>query len=317
MSFLGVDLSKETFNAHLLSERSEAKKVFPNVGKGFAQLVAWLRNQHPSDLHVCMEATGAYWEHLALHLHGLGYRVSVINPARIKAFAQSELLRTKTDEVDAALIARFCKTQSPELWAPPAPEIRVLQTLVRHYSHLKATRAQQSVYAQSSDSPVVAASTKEVIATLDAQIKEVERQIRKHFDNNPHLKRRRDLLTSIPGIGKVTASTLLAEIPHIDHFESARAIAAYAGLSPRHWRSGTSIHGRSRLCKTGNGRLRRALYMPALAAIRWNPTLQAFSDRLAAIGKHKLLIIGAVMRKLLVIAYGVLKSGVPFQEHYA
>ena len=103
-----------------------------------------------------------------MHLYGLEYRVSVINPARIKAFAQSELLRTKTDAVDAALIARFCKSQSPEPWVPPPPEIRVLQALMRHYEHLKTTRVQQSVYAQSSEaSPVIKASIQELIATLD------------------------------------------------------------------------------------------------------------------------------------------------------
>lgn len=204
-SYLGIDLSKETFHACLLSDHAEAKKAFPNTPKGFEQLTSWLKNRHAADLHVCMEATGAYWEALALHLHRLGWRVSVVNPARIKACAQSELLRTKTDAVDAALIARFCRSQVPELWAPPPPEIRVLQALMRHYDHLKTTRAQQSVYAQSSDAPVVTASIREVIATLDEQIAQVEHQIRQHFDDHPDLKRRRDLLTSIPGIGETTA----------------------------------------------------------------------------------------------------------------
>ncbi len=103
-----------------------------------------------------MEATGAYWEAASACIFtSVEQRVSVINPARIKAFAQSELLRTKTDAVDAALIARFCKSQTPEPWIPPPPEIRVLQALMRHYEHLKTTRVQQSVYAQSSDAAIV------------------------------------------------------------------------------------------------------------------------------------------------------------------
>jgi transposase len=316
-SFLGIDLSKDTFHAYLLSGSAGAKKVFPNAPKGYAQLTIWLKNRHAADPHVCMEATGAYWEALALYLHGLEHRVSVVNPARIKAFAQSELLRTKTDAVDAALIARFCKSQSPEAWVPPAPEIRVLQALMRHYEHLKTTRAQQSVYAQSSDQAVVSASVREIIVTLDEQIAQVERKIRQHFDDYPDLKRRRDLLTSVPGIGETTAATILSEIPHIDRFESAKAIAAFAGLSPRDRQSGTSIHGRPRLCKTGNSRLRKALYMPAMVALRFNPALRIFADRLSSAGKHKLLIIGAVMRKLLVLAYGILRSGVPFDANYA
>jgi transposase len=316
-SFVGIDISKETFHASLLTDRGEAKKLFPNTPKGFEQLIVWLKNRHADDVHVCMEATGAYWERLALHLHSLGQSVSVVNPARTKAFAQSELLRTKTDAVDAALIARFCKTQQPEPWIPPPPEIRTLQALMRHYEHLKTTRVQQAVYEQSSETPVVKDSIRAVIAALDDQIAQVERQIRQHFDDHPDLKRKRDLLTSIPGIGNTTAGSLLAEIPHLDRFESAKAVAAYAGLSPRQRCSGTSIHGRPRLCKTGNSRLRKALYMPAIVALRFNPVLRVFADRLAAVGKHKRLIIGAVMRKLLVLAYGVLRSGKRFDVNYA
>jgi transposase len=315
-SFLGVDIAKETFHASLLSDR-ERTKVFPNTQKGFEQLVAWLKNRQAGDVHVCMEATGAYWEPLALYLHGLEHRVSVVNPARIKAFAQSELLRTKTDAVDAALIARFCRSQSPEPWTPPPPEIRTLQALMRHYEHLKTTRVQQVVYEQSSEAAGVKASVRAVIATLDEQIAKVEREIRQHFDDHPDLKHKRDLLTSIPGIGETTAGSLLAEIPHLDRFESAKAVAAYAGLSPRHRLSGTSIHGRSRLCKTGNSRLRKALYMPAIVALRFNPILRVFADRLGAAGKHKRLVIGAVMRKFLVLAYGILRSGKRFDANYA
>jgi transposase len=316
-SFLGIDLSKETFHAYLLSDHANAAKAFPNNAKGFEQLIAWLRNRHAIDVRICMEATGTYWEGLAAYLHGLEQEVSVVNPARIKAFAQSELLRTKTDAVDAALIARFCKSQDPEPWIPPPPEIRVLQALMRHCEHLKTTRAHQSVYAQSSEAAVVKSSIEEIIATLDEQIARIEQEIRQHFDDHPNLKRRRDLLTSIPGIGEITAGSILSEIPHLDRFQSAKAVAAFAGLSPRERRSGTSVHGRPRLCKTGNARIRKALYMPAIVALRFNPTLRIFAERLLAAGKHKRLIIGAVMRKLLVLAYGILRSGVAFDANYA
>jgi len=317
-SFLGVDISKATFHACVLTDRGEGAKAFPNSTNGFKQLSAWLKNRLAVDVHCCMEATGAYWEDLALYLHGLGHRVSVVNPARIKAFAQSELLRTKTDAVDAALIARFCKSQIPPPWTPPQPEIRVLQALVRHCEHLKTTRAQQIVYAQSTGSPtVITSSMRKLIATLDDQIAQVEREIEQHFNDHPDLKGRRDLLTSIPGIGNTTAALLLAEIPHIDLFTSAKAVAAYAGLSPRDRQSGTSIRGKSRLCKTGNARLRKGLYMPALSARRFNPVFKAFAERLAAAGKHNMLILGAIMRKLLVLAFAILRSGKPFEPNHA
>jgi transposase len=188
---------------------------------------------------------------------------------------------------------------------------------MRHYEHLKTTRVQQSVYGQSCEAAVVKDSVREVIATLDAQIAQAEREIRQHFNDHPDLKRKRDLLTSIPGIGETTAGTLLSEIPHLDRFESAKAVAAYAGLSPRQRRSGTSIHRKPRLCKTGNARLRKALYMPAIVALRFNPILRIFAERLAAVDKHKRLVIGAVMRKLLVLAYGILRSGKRFDANYA
>ncbi len=298
-SFLGIDLSKETFHACLLSDHAEAKKVFPNSPKGFEQLMAWLKNRHAVDVHICMEATGAYWEALASYLHGLEQRVSVVNPARIKAFAQSELLRTKTDAVDAALIARFCKSQAPEPWVPPPPEIRVLQALMRHYEHLKTTRAQQSVYAQSSDAAVVTASIREVIATLDEQIAQVERKIRQHFDDHPDLKRRRDLLTSIPGIGETTAGSILSEIPHLDRFESAKAVAAFAGLSPRERRLGLRFTAAPGFVRRATLAFARRFTCRRWSALRFNPTLRHLrrAPYLAA-GKHKRLIIGAVMRKL-------------------
>ena len=166
-------------------------------------------------------------------------------------------------------------------------------------------------------SAIVKASIREVIATLDDQIAQVERQIRQHFDDHPDLKRQRELLTSIPGIGETTAGSLFREIPHLDRFQSAKAVAAFAGLSPRDRRSGTSIHGRTaalqdRQCSRSQS---------ALHAGDGRFSLQSdsprFADRLLAAGKHKRLIIGAVMRKLLVLAYGILRSGVAFDANYA
>ena len=187
---------------------------------------------------------------------------------------------------------------------------------MRHYEHLKTTRAQQSVYAQSSEA-VVKSSVGGIVTVLDKQIVQIEQKIHQHFDGHPDLKRRRDLLTSIPGIGQTTAGSILSEIPHLDHFQFAKAVAAFAGLSPRERRSGTSVHGRPRLCKTGNSRIRRALYMPVIVALRFNPTLCIFAERLLAAGKHKRLVIGAVMRKVLALAYGILRSGVAFDANYA
>jgi len=315
---LGIDISKQTFNAHLSSEKGEAKKSFPNSIVGFKQLEAWLRNRKVDRAAVCMEATGSYWEALALHLTEAGHPVSVVNPARIKAYAQSELLRAKTDAVDAALIARFAQAQRPETWVPPAPETRHLQALSRHVEHLRSRRAEEEVRLQIPGLPVdVERSTREIIVKLDQEIKRTEELIEDHFDQHPNLKSKRDLLVSIPGIGRQTASSILAEIPKIAEFRSSKAVAAFAGLTPKTRESGASIRGRGHICKTGNARLRKALYMPALTARRFNASLRAFGDRLAAAGKRRMVIIVAIMRKMLVLAYGVLRSGRPFEAKAA
>jgi len=313
MVTLGIDISKRDFHAALLSDDRTAKKSFPNSSKGFEQLAAWLRNRKVDNVVACMEATGSYWYALAKFLFNSGHSVAVINPRRIQAFAESELLRTKTDAVDAALIARFAASQTFQLWKPHAPEIEELQGLYRHLEFLKRSRTQHVTREQTPDLPErVRLSAQTIIEQLDIQIDELERAIRDHIDRHPGLKSKHNLLTSIPGIGGTSATAILSEMPTIDEFRSAQAVAAYAGLSPLIRQSGTSVRGKPRLCKTGNARLRKALYFPAIVGEKYNPTLQAFGRRLRAAGKATMVVIGAMMRKLLVIAYGVLKSGKPF-----
>lgn len=317
MITLGIDVSKADFHAVLVGEGSTAKKSFPNSAKGFAQLDAWLRNRGADKVFACMEATGAYWRALATHLYAVGHTVAVVNPSRIKAYAQSELLRNKTDDVDAALIARFAIAQRPQAWKPWPPEIVELQGLSRHLEFLKRSRAQHLTRAQTPELPAwVVSSTKELIAQLDTQISDLERAIRDHINRHPGLKSKRDLLITIPGIAQTTAAAILAEMPTIEEFASIQAVAAYAGLSPRLRESGTSVRGKTRLCKTGNSRLRKALYLPAIVAQRHNPTLKAFAQRLRATGKAPMVVIGAIMRKLLILAYGVLRSGEPYNAAF-
>lgn len=137
-----------------------------------------------------------------------------------------------------------------------------------------------------------------------------------HFDQYPHLKQQRELLTSIPGIGEQTAAVLLAEVGRIEDYKNARQLAAYAGLTPCERSSGTSVHGKTRLSCTGNVRLRKALYMPAVVAMRCNPLPKAMSERLLGRGKVKMQVIGALMRKLVHLAFGILKSQKPFDPNY-
>jgi transposase len=317
MDVLGVDVGKHEMHAVLLQDDRSASKSVPNSTTGFKQLQAWLRNRKVEGLHACLEATGGWSEDLALALSDAGYVVSLVNPARIKAFAQSEMLRTKTDRIDAALIARFCRMHAPDSWTPPSLEIRALQGLIRRHGSLVQMRSEEQNRLQSPMiAGVVQASIEATLAHLNSEIDRVEREIAQLFDRFPPLRRQRELLTSIPGIGETTAARILGEMPNIAEFRNVKAVAAYAGLSPRHHESG-SIHWPSRIAKTGNANLRTALYFPTLSAIRFNPLLRRFADRLRLRHKSSMTIIIAVMRKLLTLAYGVLKSGRLFDPSYA
>jgi len=315
-AFLGIDVGKADFHVSLLQDDRSWSRSFPNSPAGLSQLRSWLRNRKVKHVHACLESTGGFEETAALDLHENGHTVSVVNPARIKAFAQSELLRTKTDRVDAALIARFCKAHAPDPWIPPAPEIRALQALVRRHAHLQEMHtAETNRLGSARTASSVERSLRAHIDYLTAEIQALEVEIHDLVDRHPPLRKQRDLLTSIPGLAKLTASRILGEMPNITEYRGAGAVAAFAGLAPCEHQSG-AFHGRTRLAKVGNARLRKMLYFPAMAATQCNPVLKALYSRLVAAGKPKLVALAAVMRKLLVLAYGVLKSGKPFDVEY-
>lgn len=315
---LGIDISKAKFNICLINSPEKLKhKVFPNTPSGFQQLAEWLDKQSVDSVHVCLEATGTYGEALALFLHQAGHSVSVINPAAIKAYAGAQLSRTKTDKVDAELIARFCHTQRPPLWMPPSAEVRELQAFVRRLEALVEMHTAESNRLEATITVAeVRASVEEHLAYLKAEIKRTENLVRQHINNHPRLKEQSELLNSIPGIAATTAATLLAEVANITQYSSARQLAAYAGLVPRARQSGSSVRGRTRLSKIGNARLRKALYFPAITALRCSPFFEAWAKGLRERGKCKMSVIGAAMRKLIHLAYGVLKTGKPFDPEW-
>jgi transposase len=313
---LGLDVSKDDVHAALLIGERTWSKTFPNSRRGVIQIAAWLKNRKVERVHACMESTGGYEEVLAQGLHERGHIVSIMNPSQIKAFAKSELLRTKTDAVDAALIARFCRSHNPEPWNPPAPEIRALQALVRRFESLQDMVGTERNRLEHASSAAVGRSIKELIVYLEGEIKRVESEISDLFDQHPGLRAQRDLLVSIPGIAQTTAARILGEMPEITEYRSSKCVAAFAGLSPYLYQSGR-LRGRTRISKAGNSRLRKALYFPAMSSVRCNPLTGALYKRLIAAGKPKMVALIAVMRKLLVLAYGVLKSRQPFDPAYA
>lgn len=312
---LGVDISKDSFHVELSINNKLRHRRFANRKEGFAELCVWLGKHKAGPVHACLEATGPYSEAVALYLHQQGHTVSIVNPAQIKAFGQSELLRNKDDRPDAGLIRRFCEKQQPVAWQPPPAHFRELQALARHRENLLETRQQQVNRLEVATTKDVLKSLRKLVAHLEAEIKRTEQQIDDHIDRHPDLRQQCQLLESIPGIGKRTATRLLAEIEDISRYKSARQVAAYAGLTPRNHRSGTK-RVPAHLSKTGNARVRKALFLPAMVAKQHNPVVRSFCQRLARHGKNKMQLVGAAMRKLIHIAFGVLKSGQPFDPEH-
>jgi len=313
LTILGIDVGKHDFHCALNREGQVRNKRFTNSKAGFAQLHRWLRDRHVDRVHACLEASGGWSEDLAADLYAHGHTVSLVNPLAIKAFGQSELSRTKTDKADAELIARFCAAMHPESWQPPSPAQRRLRQLARRRIALDDIRTQEKNRLEGPGVSEVLDSIEAALAFLDEQINNIDAQIYKLIEEDPTLRGRRELLESIPGIGERAAVTILGEMPNISEFRSGKAVAAYAGLCPHEFRSGTSVSA-SWLSRRGNVRIRRILFMPAIVAMGCNPVIEAFAARLRRSGKVGKQIIAAAMRRLLVLAYGVLKSGRPFDS---
>lgn len=308
---LGIDVSKLKLDCALALGAKYRDKVFPNTPQGWAQLVTWIARHGQGPVHACLEATGIYWEAVAAFLADAGHTVSVINPALAKAHAQSLGLRSKTDAIDARMLADFCRQRNPPEWSAPSLMERQLRALVLRHQALTEMQTQEKNRSESSRETV-----QDSIAThlvwLGEELQRIEKAIEILLDDDPDLRNKRDLLDSIPGVGKRTIATLLAFGLCDDRFDHARQFAAFGGLSPRLHESGSSVRGRPRMSKIGHTFLRRALYMPAMVTLYKTVWGRRFRERLAANHKPAKLIIGAMMRKLAQVAFGVIKSGKPF-----
>jgi transposase len=313
---VGVDIAKLKFDVASLTDGKYKHKTFTNDEQGYAAFLSWLLTLFANDKPmICMEATGAYSIPLADYMISQGYPVSVVNPAKIKAFANSELSRTKTDKSDAKLIARYAFTMRPSLWTPPPQNIRVLQALVRRVEHLLEMIQMERNRQDTADANVVD-SIKTVLATLEAELEATRNAIHDHIDNDPELKKRRDLLITIPGIAEASIAHLLVVLSDHHGFTSAKQVVAFTGLAPLLRESG-QWSGKTRIAKNGDAALRKALYMPALSSWRHNPVIRAFCLRLKANGKNGKAIVCAAMRKLIHLSFAILKSGEPFDPDFA
>ena len=309
--YLGIDVSKAKLDCALALKDKYRNKVFVNTATGFSELSAWLAKHADVPVHVCMEATGVYWEAAAEYLADAGHVVSVINPALSKAHGQSLGLRNKTDAVDARLLANFCREKQPAAWTAPSESERKLRALVLRHQSLVEMQTQEKNRIQVARESVHD-SLQTHLTWLGEEIKRIEQAITQTLDDDPDLRIKRELLDSIPGLGERTIAILLAFDVGRERFDSARQFVAFAGLNPRHYESGSSVRAKPRMSKVGHAFLRKALYMPAMVTIYKTAWGKAFRQRLHANGKPPKLIIGAMMRKLAQVAFGVIKSGKPF-----
>jgi len=319
MHTLGIDVGKTELHACLLTDDSKTlRRKIENTGDGCATLVEWLVKKVGEPVHACMEATGGWEQRIAVHLHAQGHTVSIVNPQRTSAYAQSEGARSKTDRADAARIARFCQSQRPSAWTPPSESERTLTDLVRRRADLEKMRVAEG---NRLEAPIASSdvrhSIERSIAVLEDEIGDVSCRIRAHIDEHDELKGQRELITSIPGIAGATAEIILGELGDLMRFQSARQLASFCGLVPCEWSSGTSVHRRPAISKRGNARLRAALFYPAMSAMRHNSVVRDLAERLRHAGKNGMQIVVAAMRKLLHLVFGVVKNNAPFDPAWA
>ncbi len=317
MIVIGIDVSKEKLDCLWLRDPQNLKvksKVFGNTLKSFEQLCQWSTKQtgEPlSEILFVMEATGIYHEALAYHLHQCGAKVAVVNPAWVRDYAKSLGIRTKNDKKDSMVLARYGVTQSPSLWEPEPPEIRELKSLLSRLDAVdKDIRREENRKEKAQcthSSMVVMESIDNVLGSLRGEKQRLEKEVDDHIDGHPTLKHDRQLLKSIPGVGDVVARYMIG-LFRSRHFARAGKMAAFIGLVPVDYESGSSVRGRPRLSKSGNGTIRAKLYLPAVVAAHHNPDAMALYQRLVEKGKPKKAAIGAVMRKMVHICFGVLKN---------
>ena len=316
---LGIDVSKKTLDVSVSSGNKVRGKSFANSIDGWRHLLDWLIAQKVQRVHACLESTGRYSLGIACALYQAGHVVSIINPAQIRDFARTKLGRNKTDGVDAAHIREYCELFKPKSWVPPSEGYRRLGELQTIRSGIVAGLTEWKNRKNSGMVDAVAQALADAtISHFTSQLEAVDRAIALTIDNDAELRSKRDLLLSISGVGAILAGVVIAELPGPDLLRSSSEAVAYAGLNPRQHQSGTSVDRITRISKIGNAALRTALYMPALSAMRHNPAIAALVARLKSRGRlSPKQIVVAAMRKLLVLCFGVLKTGKPFDPAIA
>jgi transposase len=312
--FIGIDVAKDKFDVCLIKEDSSSlQKIFNNTHSGFKEFIVWIK-KYCNNPWVCMEATGHYSEIFADFLISEGLKVSVVNPVQIKYFAKVKLSRNKNDKVDSKIIAEYCSVMNPRVFKPRSSEQKYIRELIQLEDTLRTQRTQLKLQLGCSQSVAIKKEFEKTIKMLDKRLKTLAELIKKTIETNQDWHQLVKLLTSIKGLGDLSAYRLLAYLPDIKLFKNAKQLAAFIGVSPKQKESG-KYAGQTKLSKFGNPRLRNILFMPALNAKRFNEAFQPFVNRLQNNGLAPKAIVGAVMRKLVHIIFGMLKNNSTFNPN--
>jgi transposase len=324
---VGIDISKASFTAcicrKLLSGEALLSSVesFENSKLGYNQFVKWSRKlTNPSvEVLFLMEATGIYYEGIAYHLHKLSQSVCVILPNKVKHYAKSLNIKTKTDIVDARVIAQMGAERDLPHWQPPLAILKQLRDLTRLYTDLKQERTVylnrlESENASASVSPFVINSNRAILKELEKQIRQCEKEIEKTLFAEAWLAEKVNKLMTIKGVGLLTLAIIIAETQGFALVKSRKQLASYAGYDIVQRESGTSIKGKTRISKKGNSRIRASLYFPALVASRHNPELKEDYQRINLGKASKMVGVTALQRKILLLIYTLWKNNEIYNE---
>jgi transposase len=298
-------------------------KTFPNTANGFVALVLWVKKQAVAEQAVrfVMEATGVYHESLAYFLAEKGYEVSIVLPNKISNYSRTLEIKTVTDKTASAAIARFGLERKLDQWQRPKKVFKNLRQLSREREQLvqMRTMAKNQLHAEQAEAQPNSSSiarVKKQIVFLNKQEQEIKAEMTILSEQDEKVKQSIKLIGSLPGVGQLTAVTILGETNGFDLIRNKRQLTSYAGLDVREKQSGTSVKGKPRISKKGNKHLRKAMHMPALAAIRHDERFKAIFARLVSKHGIKMKAVVAVQRKLLEMMYTIYKTNTPYDKNY-
>jgi transposase len=300
-----------------------AHKTFSNTKSGFAELVAWVKklSDPGCPMRYVMEATGVYHESLAYFLEDKGYETTIVLPNKISNFHRTLEVKTVTDKTSSETITRFGLERRLDVWQKPKPIFKRIRQLTRERDQVVQARtvAKNQLHAEGSEAEPgkkTIERLKKQIAFFNKQIQEIGQDIKVLVKTDEGVSQAIKRITSIPGIGSLTAATVLAETNGFELIRNKRQLTSYAGLDVREKQSGTSVKGKPRISKKGNKYLRKAMHMPALAAIQHDERFKAVYARLVPKHGIKMKAVVAVQRKLLEMTYTIYKSNTPYQKDY-